>query len=231
VPLKATVMVALVEALEVTVSCPVAAPAAVGSKVRVRESDLPGFKVAGRLTADAEKPLPVMAIEFTVTAALPLEESVTVWVVELLTTTPPNEMLVALAVSAAVAALSCRARVLAVLAVVAVRVADWELLTEATLAVKAALVAAAGTVTAAGTDTALSLLARLTLTPPVGAEPDRLTVHASASEPVMEVLLQETALTVGATVVPVPLRLTEAAGALLAMVNCPVDALAAVGSN
>jgi len=39
-----------------------------------------------------------------------------------------------------------------------------------------------------------------TLTPPVGAEPVKLTVQASASDPVIEVLLHETALTVGATV-------------------------------
>jgi hypothetical protein len=47
----------------------------------------------------------------------------------------------------------------------------------------------------------------------------------------MEVLLQETPVTVGITVAPVPLRLTACVGALLDMVNCPVTELAVVGSN
>ena len=114
---------------------------------------------------------------------------------------------------------------------VAVRVTDCALVTAATLAVNAALVAVAGTVIEEGTVTALLLLASDTLTPPVGAEPDRLTVHASARDPVIELLLQDTALTVGATLVPVPLRVTVAVGALLAMVNWPAEALAVVGSN
>ena len=63
---------------------------------------------------------------------------------------------------------------------VAVRVTDWALLTEAAFAVNVALVAVAGTVTELGTVTMLLLLERLTLWPPVGAEPDKLTVHVSA---------------------------------------------------
>jgi hypothetical protein len=118
-----------------------------------------------------------------------------------------------------------------VFADVAVRVADCALLTEATLAVNDALVAVAGTVIEPGTVTALLLLERLTLWPPVGAEPDKLTVHVSASAPVMEVLLHDTALTVGVTVVPVPLKTTVAVGALLEIVNCPVSELAVVGLN
>jgi hypothetical protein len=95
-------------------------------------------------------------------------------------------------------------------------------LTEVTFAVNTAVVAPAGTVTEAGTVTAVLLLARLTLVPPVSAEPDKLTVQVSASDPVMEELLQDTALTVGATAVPAPLILIVAAGALLAIVTVPV---------
>jgi hypothetical protein len=61
---------------------------------------------AGRLTEDEENPEPVTEIEFTVTAAVPLEVSVKVCVVELFTTTEPKEMLLALTVSAGVAAFS-----------------------------------------------------------------------------------------------------------------------------
>jgi hypothetical protein len=49
-----------------------------------------------------------------------------------------------------------------------------------------------------------------------------LTVQVSASDPVMEVLLHETALTVGVTATPAPLMFTVAAGALLVMVAMPV---------
>lgn len=118
-----------------------------------------------------------------------------------------------------------------VLPVVAVNDTDSELLTEATLAVNAALDAVAGTVTEAGTVTAPLLLARLTLTPPVGAEPDRLTEHESASAPVIDVLLHCTLLTVGTTAVPVPLTVAVADGALLEIVNCPLMELALGGSN
>ena len=208
VPLRATVMVGFVDELLLMLNCPVAAPAADGSNVSVTESVFPGLNVAGRLPAEAEKPVPVTVTEFTVTGAVPLEVRVTVCVVEVFTPTAPKAMLVVLKVSAGVAAFSCSETVFEVLPVAAVRVADCALVTEATLAVKDALVAVAGTVTELGTVTVLALLERLTLRPPVGADPDKLTVHVSASEPVIDVLLQDTAFTVGETVVPVPLRLT-----------------------
>jgi len=59
---------------------------------------------AGRLTEDNENPVPVMETELIVTAAVPVEVSVTVCVVELFTTTAPNETVLALSVSAGVAA-------------------------------------------------------------------------------------------------------------------------------
>jgi hypothetical protein len=187
--------------------------------------------VAGRLTAEAEKPLPVTAMELTVTGAVPVEFRVTVWVVAWLMTTAPKAMVVALRLKAGVAAFSCSERVFEVVPVAAVSTAVWALVTAVTFAEKAALVAVAGTVTEAGTVTALLLLVMDTLSPPVGAEPDRVTVQASVSDPVIEVLPQETALTVGVVVVPVPLRLTVAVGALLAMVSCPVAEPALVGLN
>ena len=230
-PLRPIVTVGFVDALLVMVNCPEAAPTAVGSKVSVTDSVWPGFSVAGRLTGEAEKPLPVTAMVFTVIAAVPLAVNVTVCVVALLMTVSPNATLVAFTLSPGVPAFSCSATVRKVLPVVAVRTADCALVTASTVAVKVALVAVAGTVTEAGTVTALLLLARVTTVPPLGAEPDKLTVQESPNAPVMEVLLQEIALTVGATAVPVPLRLTATAGALLDRVNCPVTELALVGVN
>ena len=97
-----------------------------------------------------------------------------------------------------------------------------------------ALVAAAATVTDAGTTTALLPLARLTLIPPVGAAPESVTVQVSLPAPVMLAFWQERAFRDGATLMPVPLRLTVVVGLvyeLLVMPSCPVTAPAAVGLN
>ena len=230
-PLRPTATVEFVDALLLIVNCPVATPTTVGSNVSVTVSVWPGLRVAGTRTGEPEKPLPVTITEFTVTGAVPLEVSVTVCVVELFNTTAPNEMPVAFRVSAGVAEFSCSETALEALPVVAVNSTACALDTEATFAVNTALVAAAGTVTELGTVTAASLLVSPTMSPPVGAVPDKLTVHASASDPLIDVLLQDTALTVGVTLVPVPLRLMIAVGALLEIVNCPVTAPAEVGLN
>jgi hypothetical protein len=157
--------------------------------------------------------------------------SVTVCVVEPLTTMVPNATLVALMVSAGVAAFNCSDTLFEELPELALTVADCAVVTAATAAVNEALLAVAGIVTEPGTVTALLLLESATVTPPVGAVPDRLTVQESLRAPVIELLLQETALTVGVTEVPVPLRLTDALEALLEIVNCPVDDAALLGSN
>jgi hypothetical protein len=183
----------------------------------------PGFKVTGVVIPVAPNSEPATEIEEIVAGAVPEEVRVTDCVPVLPTATFPNDTDVVFRVSAGVAAFSCSETVLEVLPLVAVSATDCALLTEVALAVNAALVAAAGTVTEAGTMTELLLLARLMLRPPVGAEADMLTVHASARDPVMEVLLQETALTVGVTAaMPAPLRLIVAVGALLVIVTVPV---------
>jgi hypothetical protein len=116
-----------------------------------------------------------------------------------------------------------------VLPVVAVRVTDCAVVTAATVAAKLAELAVAGTVIEAGTVTEALLLARATLTPPVGAEPESVTVHESVREPVMDALLHVRPLTVGARADPVPLKLTVAVGAVLAIASWPVTELAVVG--
>jgi hypothetical protein len=113
----------------------------------------------------------------------------------------------------------------------AVRVTVLALDTAATFAVNTPVVDAAGTVRESGMVTEELFAESETVNPPVGAEPERLTVHESAIEPVIEVEPQEIALTVGATFVPVPLRLTAGVGVLLEIVSCPVTELAEVGSN
>jgi hypothetical protein len=105
------------------------------------------------------------------------------------------------------------------------------LLTAVTFAVNEAVVKPPATVMAGGATTAALLLARPMLTPPLGAEPDRLTTHVSARDPVIDVLLQDMALIAGAAFVPVPLRPTVAVPALLETVNWPLAEPAAEGSK
>ena len=95
----------------------------------------------------------------------------------------------------------------------------WVVPTAATFAVNDAVREPPAIVTPPGTVTAVLLLARATITPPLGAEPDRVTVHGFASDPVMEVLAQDNALMVDAPFVPVPVRATVAVPALLERVN------------
>lgn len=140
-------------------------------------------------------------------------------------------MLPAFTLSAAVAAFNCRPRVLDVLPLEAVKDAEVAVVTAATLAAKVADTAVAGTETEAGTVTEPLLLARATLKPPEGADPESVTVQESESAPVMEVLPQDNAATVGVTVEPVPVRVTVAAGALLEIASCPAMEPDAVGSN
>lgn len=128
----------------------------------------------------------------------------------------PKAMLLAFNVSVGFMALSCSASVADVPLAVAVKVAVWVVVTEATVAVKAAVVAPGGTVTDPGTVTALSLLRRLIGRPPVPAAEFRVTEQASVPEPVKEPVAQLSPLSTPGVARPVPLRL---------MVAVPGDAL------
>jgi hypothetical protein len=195
--------------------------------------------VSGNVAPETEKPFPVTAAAFTVTGALPVELKVTYFVTAELTTTLPNDKLVALTLNVGVDEFNCRANVLDTLLalavlILAVIVAVCAEVTEETFAVNPALLAFAGTVTDGGTFTAELLLARFTLNPPVGAVALKATVHASVPDPAIEALAQETALRDGAFVVPVPLTLTTVAAPVeesLVIVSCPFAVPAVFGLN
>jgi hypothetical protein len=127
-----------------------------------------------------------------------------------LTTTSPNATLVALMVSASMAAFSCRAKFLNTPPAPAVIVTACAVATEDTVAVNPALVAFVGTVTVLGTVTAELLLDRFTISPSPGAAAVSVKVHASVPDPIMVPLLQYSALSAAGAAVPVPLRLTTA---------------------
>ena len=177
------------------------------------------------------KPDPLTVAALTVTVAVPAEVKVTDWVAGVFKSTSPKAMVVALIANVGTAAPNCRAKVFATLPALAVRVTVSAVLTEETVAVKLALVAPAATVTEAGTVTAPLLLARLTANPPLAAAVFSVTVQLSVPAPVMELLLQLSALSTGT---PVPLRLTaveDPVEELLVMVSEPEAAPAVVGSN
>ena len=149
----------------------------------------------GKAAPGSENPEPVTDAELTVTGDEPVAVSVTDCVAGVFSETFPKEMLVALMLSVAPPAVpSCNAKFLVTPFAVAVRVADCAELTAETVAENPALVAFAGTLTEAGSVTALLLLARATLSPPLGAAALRETVQLSVPALVMEPLLQLSAL-------------------------------------
>ena len=96
---------------------------------------------------------------------------------------------------------------------------------------KSTLVAPAGMVTEDGTATALLVLARLTPRPLLPAAAFSVTVQLSVPAPVIELLVQFSALSTGT---PVPVRSTvvdDPGNAFVAMVNSPVAVPVAAGLN
>jgi hypothetical protein len=169
-----------------------------------------------------------------VTGDVPVDVKVTGSVVGVFTVTLPNATLAGLMVNVGTAAFSCTAKLLETLPALAVRVTACADVTDDTVAVTAALVAFAGTITVAGTVTAALLLARLTLKPPLPAAAVSVTVQLSLPAPVMDALLQDSALNDASPPVPVPVRLITAVplvDELLWIVSWPAAAPAVVGSN
>jgi hypothetical protein len=75
------------------------------------------------------------------------------------------------------------------------------------------------------------LLAKATLMPLEGAAALNKAVHEVDPAPVNVLVPHDSALTVGVTEVPVPLRPTGPAVAVLEIVSCPVVEVAVVGLN
>ena len=183
------------------------------------------------MAPETVKPVPATVAALTVTAAVPVEDRVSVCVVAVFAFTLPKARLEALTLNVDTEAPNSSAKVFATLPALAVRVAVCAVLTDETVAVNVALLAPAATVTVAGTVTALLLLARFTVNPPVAAAAFRATVQLSVPAPVNDPLVQLNALSTGT---PVPLRLTTVEvplEELLVMVSEPEAAPAVVGSN
>jgi hypothetical protein len=153
--------------------------------------------------------VPDTVAEFTVTAAVPVEDRVTDCVAGVPSPTLPNATLVAFTVRLAPAAdpdgLSARANVSFAPLAVAVRVAEADELTAATVAVKSTLVELPGINTEDGTLTAALLLVRSTRIPSLGAADTSVTVQASEPLPVMDALAHDKLLSAGTDCAPDPI--------------------------
>ncbi len=104
VPLSAIVAA---DALLVIVNVPLAAPATVGSKPTMKVAVWPGFSVSGVLIPDSEKPAPVTETPLIVKAAVPVDVTVTGWLVAVFSRSVPKARLVELRLRPAVTAFSC----------------------------------------------------------------------------------------------------------------------------
>jgi hypothetical protein len=104
VPARATVAVLPLVELLLMVSCPAAAPATVGRNCSCRVTDWFGLSVTGRVPATMLKPAPAIEAEFTVTAEVPDDVSVTEAFAEEFTVTLPKLRVEALSVNCGLAA-------------------------------------------------------------------------------------------------------------------------------
>ena len=82
--------------------------------------DWPGFNVVGNAIPDHVKPAPVSVAPLIVTTPVPVEVKVTDCVAGVLSATSPNATLVALMLSASIAAFNCREKLLNTLPTLAV---------------------------------------------------------------------------------------------------------------
>lgn len=157
------------------------------------------MRVRGKLPPETENPEPEIESELIVTAAVPLDVSVTDLVTAVPTETFPKESEVALKLIAGTAAFNVIAKLFEDAFAVALTVAVWLEVTVDAAALKDAVEAPAATVTLAGTVRALELLATAMLWPPERAAPLNVTVQLVLPEPVNAFLPQVRALTEGAT--------------------------------
>jgi hypothetical protein len=110
-------------ALLLTVNDPVKAPAVAGSKLIVSVAAWPGFSVTGKVIPESPNPVPDNVALLMVSATVPEDVKVTVFVTVVFRASLPNATLVLLRLSADVAAFSVRANVFETPPAVAVSVA------------------------------------------------------------------------------------------------------------
>lgn len=191
--------------------------------------------MTGTFPPETANPLPATVVALTVTASIPVDESVSDCAAAVPTATFPKERFDALMLNPGVIAFSCRENDCDVPFAFADNITVSGELTAFTVAINAALLAPAATCTAVGTLTAVLLLIRLMESPLLGAVAVSVTVQLSVPAPVIVPLAHVSALREGVVdTAPVPLSPTRIAaplGSLLATANCPLAVPALVGEK
>ena len=111
VPVNPMVEIVPVDELLLMANAPADEPAAVGSNCTISVAVWLGFKVSGKVAPETLYPAPEIEAEFTVSAAVPVDEIVIVCVAGVFTFTLPKAMLELLMVSVGVEVPSCSAKV------------------------------------------------------------------------------------------------------------------------
>jgi hypothetical protein len=231
VPLRPIVVAPPVVELLLRVRVPDSDPASAGSNCTVSVAVWLGFSVSGKLAPETEYSAPVTVAELIVTAAVPVELRITVWVDGVFTPTLPNARLFVLTPSVGLEDPNCSAKLVDWLPALAISVTVVAFVTAVTVAVKLPLLAPPASARLSGTDTAVLLLARSTRNPLLGAAAFSVTVQLSCPAPAIELLLQVNPVNAGT---PVPLSATGTTvppDESLVNARVPVAAPATVGTN
>lgn len=190
-----------------------------------------GFKVSGKLAPETVNPVPATLAALTVTAAVPVEVRVSVWLAAVFTFTLPNDRLEELTLSEIDAASNCTPADAEMPVAFADTVTACATFTAETVAEKLPLVAPAANVIEAGTTKAGLLLLRLTFNPPLGTAALVDTVQLSVVAPVIVVLVQLNRVSLGTPLPCNPILFKDASDELLVMSSSPVTEPVAEGSN
>jgi hypothetical protein len=155
------------------------------------------------------KSAPVTVAALTVTGAVPVELSVTVWVAGELSDTLPKATLATLMLKVGTGTVNCTVKVLVTGPAFAVKIAVWAVVTGVTFAVNCTLVVFACTRAAVVVATAALLLDMAILKPAAGAGPLKVKVHRSVPVPPIDALAHVKPLRTGS---PEPLSGIVAVG-------------------
>ncbi len=176
-------------------------------------------------------PVPATLAALTVTAEVPVEVRVSVWLVGVFTLTLPNDKLDELTASEIEAAFNCTLVDADTPVELAATVTACATFTAEAVAEKLPLVTPAASVIEAGTTNDELLLVRATVRPPLGTAIFVDTVQLSLPAPVMVLLAQLNWVSLGTPLPLSPIFHEAPLDALLVMERLPVVDPVVVGSN
>lgn len=190
-----------------------------------------GFNVSGKLAPETVNPVPATLAALTVTAEVPVEVRVSVWLAGVFTFTLPNDRLEELTPREIDAASNCTPADAEMPVELADTVTACATFTAETVAEKLPLVTPAASAIEAGTTNDELLLLRPTVRPPVGTDVFVTTVQLSVPAPVIVVLVQLNLVSLGTPLPCSPILFNAPSDEVLVMSSSPAVEPVAVGSN